>query len=371
MKRFLDNAATTAVWPEVIKGLNELIENRFVNADSLYIDAVDTKVLLEEARKQIAKMLMVLPQEIIFTSGASEGNNMIIRGLIDFYQGKRRHLITSNIEHSSVSAVFDYYESIGYQVDRIPVDKDGVFDFTYFRNVLRTDTLLVSVMMVNNETGVCLPVEKIADYTKKNSMAFIHSDTTQALAKVEFSLKNIDFASFSAHKIGGVKGSGFVYKRRGTNLIPLIMGGQQEFSTRGGTSNYPVHILLAKTLKIALSHDIRVINSLKTALAEGIADIPGVAINFENTSPFICSLSFNKISSQILVNILDAEGFMVSGQSTCSNQKHQYSQTLKNMGFGEDISRNSIRVSFWYTNTLKEVNEFIQVLRKVVVTYGS
>ena len=368
-KIYLDNAATTPVEESLIGQLTDLLKNQYVNADSLYEDAVAVKRQLEAARSTIAKQLKVKDREIIFTSGASEGNNQIIRGVIDFFAGKNRQLITTDIEHSSVKQVFDYYESLGYPVVRIKVNKDGIFDMDQLRSVLAKDALLVAVMGVNNETGTILPIKEIAEYVKTNSRAYVFSDLTQALGKVPFSLENLDFASFSAHKFGGFKGSGFIYKKESANLRPLIMGGQQEFDLRAGTSNTPYQILLAKAIAMVLAHDNKNIRQLNDYLKERLGEIEGITINSKNSSPFILNFSITGLTSQVAINALSQRGIMVSGQSTCSSQKYEYSRVLTSMGFDSETARNTLRVSFWHQNTQAEVDCFIDNLKEVINDY--
>ncbi len=370
MKVYLDNAATTPLYPEVLNSLNDLLKSQYINADSLYQEAAKIKELLEKSRSYVSSFLGVKSDEIIFTSGASEGNNLIIRGVVDYYRNNRKHLITTNIEHSSVKSIFNYLESIGYQVDRINIDKHGNFDFKTFKEVLRKDTLLVSIMSVNNEVGTILPIFEIFKYTKENSQAFTHTDATQSLTKIKFDQQYLDFASFSAHKFGGLKGSGFIYKRNGTNLLPLIIGGQQEFGYRAGTSNYHYHILLAKTLRLANSEDDQKIVELNNLLRKELSKIEEVSINSYNGSPYITNFYVDGLGSQILINALDKKGFMISGQSTCSTRRHEYSEVLVNMGFSMLEASNSIRVSFWHQNKREEVLEFIKALKEVIKEYG-
>ncbi len=367
---YFDNAATTPVEKTISEALLKLLENQYYNADSLYDNAIKLKQQIEKSRQAVAALLGAKAAELIFTSGASEGNNQIIRGLVDYYGNKRPHLITTTVEHSSVKEVFDYYENQGFRVDRIAVNQKGELDFQQLATCLKKDTLLVSIMAVNNEVGTIFPVNELAHYVKENSRAFFHSDMTQALAKVPVSLDNIDFASFSLHKIGGLKGSGFIYKRWGTNLIPLIMGGQQEFNQRAGTSNAPYQLLAAKTLDLALKQDQNQIKGLAETLVVGLQKIAAVKINSAHATPYIVNFSLDNISSQVAINALANKGIMVSGQSTCSTKKYEYSLVLKNMGFPEKFCRNSLRVSFWHQNTIKEVEIFLRCLQEVISSYG-
>jgi cysteine desulfurase len=370
---YLDNAATTIVDSEILTNYFQLLENNFVNADALYGSAIDIKNLIEKSRESIAKLLNVEREEIIFTSGASEGNNMIIKGLVDKYP-KRKHIITSNIEHSSVKEVVEYLRLYHqFEVDEVKVDTEGNLDFEQFKQCLRQDTLLVSIMMVNNEVGTILPIDKIAAYTRQHSQAFLHSDMTQALGKLPVDCHQVDFASFSAHKIGGLKGSGFIYRRKSIKLIPLIHGGQQEFGLRGGTSNFAGHIMLAKTLRKSLEqmklHGEQVKHLMDVTIDE-LSKIDGVVINSQQHSPYILNFSLRKIRSQVAITAFDQHGILLSGMSTCSTRKHQESKVLLAMGFDGWRSENCLRISFIYDTTRADVDCFLTVLKELIRQYG-
>lgn len=366
---YFDNAATTPVDKEFVLALSDLLENQYLNADSLYEGAVSLKSQLESARSKLASLLKVESEEIIFNSGASEGNNMIIKGLLDYYP-KRTHIITTNIEHPSVTEVFNYYEKLGYKVNRVPVNTKGEFDFNYLADCIREDTLLVSVMAVNNETGLILPLEKIKTFIREKSRAFFHSDMTQALGKMTLDLSIVDFASFSAHKLGGFKGTGFIYKKKGTNLIPLIHGGQQEFNQRAGTSNAPYQILLPNIVEKALNENGKKIVELNALLKNGLKEIEGVKINSCLGSPYILNFSLPNMSSQTAINALSNKGIMISGQATCSTSKSKHSLVLRNMGFPLKDCQNVLRVSLWHQNTKEEIEYFVACLKEVDDEYG-
>ena len=254
MKVYLDAVSTTAVNPEVLDTYKKLLDKYYCNSDALYDDGVAIYDMQEKSRKMIGQMLGVSSNEVIFTSGASEANSLAIKGLALNHQNKK-HLITSIYEHSSAYNSFKQLENdFGFEVTYLKPDCNGNITAQMVKQALRDDTLLVSIMMVNNEIGSVNNIEEIGEVVKKHSGTFFHTDITQALGKTRIKLNNVDMASFSAHKIHGLKGSGVLIKKQHVQLLPLISGGQQEFSLRGGTSNALENIVLAKTLRIALEH---------------------------------------------------------------------------------------------------------------------
>ncbi|MFV0255095.1 MAG: cysteine desulfurase family protein [Erysipelotrichaceae bacterium] len=368
---YLDNVATTNIDKRIIGGLMELLSNSFYNVDALYPPSLELKKLMEQSRSKVANLLNVKNQEIIFTSGATEANNIIIRGIVEANKNKK-HLITSVVEHSSVSSIFDYYESIGYRVDRIKVDTQGNFDLAQLKKCLNADTLLVSIMSVNNELGTILPIKEISEIIRTNSNAYFHSDTTQALAKIDIDLSLLDAASFSAHKINGLKGSGFAYIKKHTKMLAIISGGQQEFSLRGGTSNAPYNIMLAKTLRIALENKEKYqqdIQKLSAYLKEELLKIHNVSLNSANSVDHIINIDLQDLTSQVALNALFKKRILLSGHSTCSSKKISYSYILRNMGFSLAKAQSSVRISLSHLTTKSEIDYFLVALKQIKEQY--
>ena len=252
---YLDYAATTPYNKDVLKTYTQLLEKYFYNADSIYSQGIEVNRLLEKSRGLLAKMLDVDEEEMIFTSCGSEANNMAIKGIAFQYQNRGKHIITTSIEHSSVYETCKELEEVfGFEVTYLPVDHTGHIQIDDLKKSLRNDSILVSVMCINNEVGSIQPIEEIKNVLKDHPLVKFHVDMVQALGKIKIDLKGIDCASFSAHKINGLKGSGLLFKRKSTTLVPLINGGQQEFGLRGGTSNACTYIVLAKTLRLALEN---------------------------------------------------------------------------------------------------------------------
>lgn len=371
---FFDSASTTPLHPEVLKTYNYILENYYANSDSLYDTGIKINQLLEQSREQIAKMLHLKDDEIIFTSGASESNNMLVKGIAFAYQHKGKHLITTNIEHSSIAGAFKQLEEFfGFEVTYLPVNHEGKVECETLKKALRKDTTLVSIMAVNNEVGSINDLKALSKVIRENSNAYFHSDCTQALGKEEIPIHELDAASFSAHKIYGCKGSGFLYKRSNIQLLPLINGGQQEYGLRGGTSNHPCQIVLAKTLRLTLEsmdehkNKVRMLNDLMRRELQRMDDI--VMNSPADATPYILNFSCTCMTSEILLNAFNERKIYVSAKSTCHSKTRSVSSVLLAMGIDEKRASQAIRVSFSHLNTENEVYEFIRNLKEILNEY--
>ncbi len=367
MKVYLDAVSTTSVDDQVLETYKKLLDEYYCNSDALYDDGVAIYDMQEKARGLLCKMLGVKKDELIFTAGASEANSLAIKGLA-LKHSDRKHLVTSIYEHSSVHNSFrQLEEEFGYDVTYLYPDSEGHITPEMVKKALREDTLLVSIMHVNNEIGAINDVEGIAKIVKKHPGTYFHCDITQSLGKLDIDLSDIDMASFSAHKIHGLKGSGGLMKKQFVELIPLISGGQQEYSLRGGTSNALVNIVLARTLRIALEnkekHHDRLI-AMHERLLEGLKD--PVRINYCSGLPTLMNI-YTPIPSEVLLNALNEKGIMVSSKSTCGSRKNEVNRTLHAMGYDED---HAIRISFDHTNSLEEIDYFIENLKEILNKYA-
>lgn len=372
-KIYFDNASTTALHPEVYETYCKLLKTSFYNSDALYDASVEIQQMIEKSRLAIADTFCVMNSEIIFTSGASEANNMAIKGIA--FASKKKHIITTQIEHSSVyKTCKELEEYFGYEVTYLPVNEFGCIEAKAVKEALREDTVLVSIMYVNNEVGSIQPIEEIKEIVKKESHAFFHVDGVQALGKIDINTKDIDCMSFSAHKIEGLKGSGILIKKHHVPMIPLICGGQQEFGLRGGTSNAVVQILFAKTLRLALENQKKYhqqIKNLRQKLVSELQQIDGLVMNSPEEGVMnIINFSYPLIPSEVMMNALNSKGICVSAQSTCASKQGQPSRVLKAMGYDNDRANSCIRVSLSYHNTEEEVNEFIRILKESCAKYG-
>ena len=371
---YFDNSSTTSVRTEVCRLYEQLIETCFANPDAMHTPGRDVEKKMETSRLKIAQMLHVLPQEIIFTSSASESNSLAIIGycLKNMHRGK--HILTSNVEHASVANSFSWLKQFGFEVEYLPVNSKGIVTAKTVREHLRKDTILVSCMHVNNEMGAINPIDKIADVVHENPICVFHSDCVQSFSKIELPLEKLDLMTMSMHKIHGLKGSALLIKKKKIQLLPLIQGGQQEQGLRGGTSNAPVNIIAAKTIRLALEEQkssYEKVYQLNQYLRNELSKIPGAHINSPKEAlPFILNISFDAISSEVLLNALDQKGVCVSAKSTCSSHSSHASSTLLNMGYDEKIATHMIRLSFDANNTLDEGKQFIQICKEILDTYG-
>ena len=373
---YFDNASTTPVHPEVLKLVNQLLETSYVNSESLYDEGMQINRLMEKSRAQIASLLHVQPWEIIFTSGASEANNMAIKGAAFAALGKKNHIVTTKVEHSSVTNAFHQLEEVfGFNVTWLDVDEHGVVDLDQLRQCVNENTALVSIMAVNNEVGSIMPMDKIKQIVRKQSHALLHFDCVQALKRIDIDLNQVDLASFSAHKIEGLKGSGILVKKQHVELAPLISGGQQEMGLRGGTANSVANIALAKTLRLALEeqdHYRKHTAMLNRRMREGLAQFEEIDINSpEDGVGAILNFSCRTIPSEVMMNALNSYHICVSAQSTCSSKSKSPSHVLKAMGMSDKRALSSIRCSFSTRNTPEEVDRFLRDLKEILKKYGT
>ena len=372
---YLDYVSTTPINHEVNQMYQSLLNDYFANADSLYSLGLQTSGLMEKSRSLIAELLHVKASEIFFTSGASESNNTALKGCAFQYQNRGKHIITSAIEHSSVyNTCLQLRDVFGFEVDFISVDKSGFLNLEELESKIRNDTILVSIMQVNNEVGVINPIQKIYSIIqKKNPKIKFHVDMVQALGKIPVDLSFVDLASFSAHKIYGLKGSGILFKRESTTLVPLISGGQQESGLRAGTSNTATHTMFAKTLRLALEdqqNKWNYVQSLNQYVREFLAKEQDIVINtpIENSSPYILNFSCVGYKPEVILHALEAKDCYVSTKSTCSSHKNDVSRTLAAMQLPLEVAQSAIRISFSHMTTKEEIDAFLYHLSTILKT---
>ncbi len=371
---YFDYSSTTNVHPDVLKAYMDLLKTTYVNSESLYDEGTLVSRNLEKARNAISELLKVHPDEIIFTSGASEANSEAIKS-VSFSMPEKKHIITSQIEHSSVLNACKQMEDVfGYRVTYLPVNEQGIVSVKDLKNALDNDTSVVSLMSVNNETGAINPIEEIKEIVKKTSSAYMHVDMTQAIGKVPCSFENIDLASMSAHKIEGLKGSGILVKKKHVPFVPLINGGEQEYGLRGGTNNACTNMVFAKTLRIALENEKKYhdyVQKLQILLLNQLKEIDGVEINNpENNLCSIVNFSYENIPSEVMQNALNRMGFMISARSTCESKSNNPSYVLKAMGYSDRRASSCIRISLSYHNTEEDILDFIKALKEIISHYG-
>ncbi|MBO6046670.1 MAG: cysteine desulfurase [Erysipelotrichaceae bacterium] len=365
---YLDYVATTPLSDDIYQTYTQLLKKYFANADSAYRLGYEVNRLMETSRAKIASMLHVKEDELIFTSCASEANNLAIKGVAFQYQNRGRHIITTAIEHSSVANTCrELAEVFGFEVDYLSVDNQGHIDLEELKSLIRPDTILVTTMYVNNEIGVINPIKDIAKIIKTvNPKTKYHVDMVQALGKLPVDLNDIDLATFSAHKIFGLKGSGLLYKKHSTTLVPLINGGQQEFDLRGGTSNACTNIVLAKTIRLALESQkahYDYVKKLNDFMREEIKKREALVINSpEDASPFILNISAPHYKPEVLVHDLESSGIYISTKSACSSKATEASHTLAAMHLDEEVAISALRLSFSHLTTMDELKTFLKAL---------
>lgn len=369
---YFDCASTIKPFDEALKTFYDVSLNYYANASSNHELGFICNSVLEKARKQIAKYLKVLPEEVIFTSGASEGNNLAIKGIAYHNKSWAKRIITTKAEHPSVMQVFKKLETEGFSVVYLDYDKEGNLNLDQLKEALKEETSLVSIMKVNNEVGYIFNTEEAYKIIKENSRALLHVDATQAIGKENIDSSYYDLMTFSSHKIGGVKGSGVLVKKKNIILDEQILGGEQENGLRAGTTPLPLITSLATALRISyLTKDERRKNAiiLNNYLRDELKKIDEVIITSpKNGTPFILSFALTKHKGSVIAEALSNKGIYVSTKSACSSREEGYSYVLRNASYDENISSNGIRLSFSGYETLEEGKEFITTLNEILAT---
>lgn len=372
MEIYFDNGATTRVFPEVRDRMVKVLEEEYGNPSSMHHKGLEAEHHLKRTREIIARTLKVDPKEIIFTSGGTESNNLAIIGTALANQRRGRHIITSTIEHASVYNPLFFLEEIGFEVTYLPVNERGLLMLDRLREAIRPDTILVSVMAVNNEIGSVMQMEEIGRIIKEmNPNTYYHADCVQAYGKMKLFPKKwkIDMLSISGHKIHGPKGSGALYVRNGVKIKPILYGGNQEYTLRSGTENVPAIVGLGVAAEmIYQDHEERVshLREIKEYFLERVKTLPDVR-DHSGEAPHIASVSFLKVRSEVLLHALEDKGICVSAGSACSSNKPAVSGTLKGIGLKKEEYESTLRFTFSCYNTKEEVDCVIEELEKLLV----
>ena len=373
---YLDNAATTKMSKRVIEEMTESFEEIYGNPSSTHTLGQKAKAVVENARHIVAKNLKVEAKEIVFTSGGAEGNNLVIKGFLKQNKDKGKHIITTKIEHSTVLKTFESLEKQGYDVTYIDVTKDGIIDVEKLKKAVRKDTALVSVMFVNNETGVIQPIKEIGEFLKEKEI-FFHTDAVQAIGKFEIYPKElrIDALTVSSHKFYGPKGTGFVFIDKKYNIEKEIFGGSQERNRRAGTEN--VNGILGtgvaleevyEKMEVIFEHEKKIQEYLEEKLKNEIGKIQKVEINGENSRRVknITNVFIENTDIQMLLVALDMRGICVSGGSACMSGSLENSYVLEAMGLNDEKLKSSFRISIGKDTTIEEIDYFIENLKEII-----
>ncbi len=374
MEAYLDNSATTVVVAPVKDIMIKTMCEDFGNPSSLHLKGVDAEKYVKKVREIIAKSLKVDEKEIIFTSGGTESNNLALIGTALANQRAGKHIITTCFEHASVLSTMDFLKDMGFEITYLAVDSDGKIDLNQLKESLREDTILVSVMFVNNEIGAVEPVSEISKIIKAyNPDIVFHVDAIQAYGKYIINPKKlgIDLLSVSGHKIHGPKGSGFLYASGKVKLKPIIYGGGQQKGMRSGTENVPAIAGLGEAVKYSydnFNEKIEKLYSLKDYFIDEVSKIDNVKINSKKgkeSAPHIVSVSFIGVRSEVMLHTLEDRDIFVSAGSACSSNKQKnVSATLKGIGLKPEEIDSTIRFSFCYETTKEEIDYAVDVIKE-------
>lgn len=369
MDVYLDNSATTKVDLMVISEIEKYLSEDYGNPSSLYSKGQTVRNSLEKARKILAKKINASPEEIIFTSGGSESNNLAIKGYAYANKEKGNRIITSKIEHAAVLETMKCLEEEGFEVIYLEVDKEGFVNLKKLESAINNKTLLVSIMHANNEIGVIQDIESIGKICKKKGVIF-HTDAVQSFTKENIDVKkqDVDLISFSAHKIHGPKGVGALYVKKGIKLKRLIDGGHQEGGMRAGTENVPGVMGFAKAVNLLTKEDISRIKKLRDRLMKGLLTIEGVSVNGSVKKRLVNNLNvlFKDVEAKYLLLYLDNEGICVSTGSACSSGSLEPSHVLSAIGLTPSQARSSIRFTLSKYNTEREIDFAIEKTKLIV-----
>jgi len=373
---YLDNCSTTKPREEVVEKMVHFLTNEYGNPSSLHRLGFKIEKSIEEVRQIIADFLKVRKDEIYFTSGGTESNNLAIGSILKRYKRQGNHIITTKIEHSSVLNPIKGYEAKGFKVTYLNVDRDGIISMEELKQSLREETVLVSIMQVNNEIGSIQPIWRVKDIlNQRGSKALLHVDGIQGFGKVPLDIKGwgIDAFSFSGHKIYGPKGIGGLYLDRDLKTHPIILGGAQERGLRSGTENVPGIMGLGKAVEIIggnFHKERDKAHELKSYFIDKLEEqIPHIRINSplgEKHSPYILNISFKYIKGEVLLHYLEDKGIYVATGSACSSKTKDKSHVLTNIGLSDEEIEGAIRICFSHENTKEQIDYTITVLKDSV-----
>ncbi len=382
MEAYLDNSATTRCSERAAEMVMKVMREDFGNPSSMHTKGVEAEHYIRDAKEFFAKNLKVDEKEIYFTSGGTESNNLALIGTAMANRRSGNHLITTSVEHASVGNPMKYLEEQGFEVTYLPVDQDGIVSLEALKEALRLETILVSVMYVNNEVGAVQPVDEIAKLVKDyDSKIIFHVDAIQAYGKYRIWPKKegIDLLSVSGHKIHGPKGTGILYVNSKLKIHPIILGGGQQKGMRSGTENVPGIAGLAEAAKECyenLDEKVDRLYALKERFVKQIEQLEDVKVNGRtgrDSAPHIVSVSFRDVRSEVLLHALEEKGIYVSAGSACSSNKPAVSHTLKSMGIEKDLLGSTLRFSFCFETTeeetdycVRELQELLPMLRRYV-----
>lgn len=368
---YLDNAATTKVDPEVLNSYNQITLKYFANPSSIHSLGQESSRLLDKSREQILNVIKLTHHDVIFTSGATEANNLAIKGYCFANRSRGKHIITSSTEHPSVLNTVLEMKDFGFEVTVLPVNKEGQIEVKTLKAAIREDTILVSLMMVNNEVGAINPIKEVGEYLKKFPKIAFHVDMVQAIGKLPLDFNNIDMFSIAGHKIHGLLGSGLLIKEKKIILKAINQGGGQENNLRSGTNTLALSASLAKALRLAIegeANNFKKVKVLSERLLGYLKDNKDKYLinSYNEDNPYIVNFSLLHHKASVVVEALSNRGIMVSSLSACHAKNEDYSKVVYAMYQDLNLAHNTIRISFDKDNTLEEVEALIKNLEEIL-----
>lgn len=374
MEVYFDSAATGKVLPEAVETMVKAMTEVYGNPSSASILGIEAGNVLKKSQEDIARIINAEPSEIYFTSGGTEGDNWAIFGTAYGYKRSGKHIITTNTEHPAINLPLEALKEEGFEIEKIGVDEKGYIDIEELKSKVRKDTILVSVILANNETGTVQDIEKIGQAVKEvNNDTLLHADAVQAFGKMKIDVKNskIDMLSASGHKFGAPRGTGIFYMKKGLKVKPLMYGGGQQLNQRPGTENVAGAAAIAKAAEVCyknLEENNEKIREIKKYIADRVlTEIPNTFINgdsIEKASPYVLNIGFMGLRSEVLLHALEAEGIYVSAGSACNSKKKVRSSVLSAMGKSDEEIEGSVRLSFSKFNTMEEAEYAVEKLKE-------
>ena len=370
---YFDNAATTQVYPEVLKTYSEVASKIWGNPSSLHSLGSQAGRILEASRKQIADLLGKKSTEIFFTSGGTEGDNWVIKGVAFERAHLGKHIIVSSIEHPAVKESALWLRSLGFEVDLAPVTREGFVDVEKLADLIRPDTILVSIMAANNEIGSIQPIKDISALLEKHPTVSFHVDAVQAIGKMplaDFLTDRVDFATFSGHKFHSVRGVGFIFAKEGKKISPLLTGGGQESDKRSTTENLAGIAATAKALRLVLDQfeaGQKRLLAMKKVILDELATYPDVTIfsQLEGFLPNILTFGIKNVRGEVTVHAFEDHQIYISTTSACSSKAGKPAGTLLAMGIPQKLAQTAVRISLDQENDMSQVEQFLTIFKQI------
>lgn len=370
---YFDNSATTIPYPEVLRTYQEVASKIWGNPSSLHRLGSQAGQLLEASRQQIAALLAKQPNEIFFTSGGTEGDNWVLKGVAFEKQAYGNHVIVSDIEHPAVKESAKWLASQGFEIDYAPVNKAGFVDLKALEQLIRPETILVSIMAVNNEIGAIQPIKAISDLLADRPTISFHVDAVQAIGKIpleDYLTDRVDFATFSGHKFHAPRGVGFIYKKAGKRIMPLLTGGGQESDLRSTTENLAAIAAMAKALRLVFDKDaanLSKIAAMKERLFNELSRYEDVILFSANQDfvPNIMTFGVKGVRGEVLVHAFEEHDIYISTTSACSSKAGKPAGTLISMGIPKSLAETAVRISLDDDNDMEQVQQFLTIFKEI------